>query len=275
MYHSGIGGGGIALIRDSQGTYKSIDFRETAPAAADVDMFKDNVEASVFGGLASGVPGQVLGLHDIHSHYGLLPWSQVLQPAADISRTGFRVTEDLVEAMGIPDTHDRRRVPFDGDNSFLTDDPIWAADFAPNGTRLGLGDLMTRKKYANTLAKIAKTGVRSFYKGEIASEIVKAVQKAGGLMTRDDLADYSVVARSPVEIGFHGHRVRASGVPASGAVTLSILKTIEGYRNFTAPEASNISTHRMVEAMRFGYGKVGTHLPIDKCRLIVQESKLW
>ena len=275
MYHSGIGGGGIALVRDSQGTYKSIDFRETAPAAADVDMFKDNIEASIVGGLASGVPGQVWGLQHIHSRYGLLPWSQLLQPAIDIARTGFRVTEDLVEAMGIPDVHDRRRASIDDDNSFLTDDPVWAADFAPNGTRLGLGDLMTRKRYANTLKKIAKNGVRSFYKGEIASQITAAVQKAGGLMTRKDLADYTVVVRSPVEIGFHGHRVRASGVPASGAVTLSILKTIEGYRNFTGPEAVNLSTHRMVEAMRFGYGKVGIHLPVDRYRLIAQESKFW
>ncbi|KAL8791956.1 MAG: hypothetical protein Q9195_005445 [Heterodermia aff. obscurata] len=256
MYHSGIGGGGIALVRDSQGAYKSIDFREIAPAAADVDMFKDNIEASVLGGLASCVPGQVWGLHYIHSHYGLLPWSKVLQPAVDIARTGFRVNEDLVEAMGIPDTHDRRRHPFDdGDNSFLTEDPIWAADFAPNGTRLGLGDLMTRKRYANTLEKIAKFGIRAFYKGEIASQIVTAVQKANGLMTKDDLADYTVAVRSPVEISFHGYRLRASGVPASGAVTLSILKTLEGYGNFTASESVNLSTHRMVEAMRFGYGK--------------------
>ena len=273
MHHSGIGGGGIALVRDSQGTYKSIDFRETAPAAADVDMFKNNTEASVFGGLASGVPGQVWGLQYIHSHYGLLPWSEVLQPAIDIARTGFRVTEDLVEAMGIPDTHDRRRVPFDGGDSFLTDDPSWAADFAPNGTRLGLGDLMTRKRYANTLENIAKNGVWTFYKGEVASQIVEAVQKAGGLMTMDDLADYTVAVRSPVEIVFHGHRIRASGVPASGAVTLSILKTIEGYHNFTAPDAVNLSTHRMVEAMRFGYGRVCIHFAIDRRRLIVQESK--
>ena len=273
MYHSGIGGGGIALVRDSQGTYKSIDFRETAPAAANVDMFKGNVEASVHGGLASGVPGQVLGLQYIHSQYGLLPWSEVLQPAVNIARTGFRVTEDLVRAMGIPDTHDSHRVLFDGSNRFLTDDPIWAADFAPNGTRLGLGDLMTRKRYANTLEQIANDGIRAFYKGKVASQIVTAVQKAGGLMTREDLADYTVAVRPPVGIGFHGHRVRGSGVPASGAVSLSILKTIEGYRNFTAPNTINLSTHRMVEAMRFGYGKVGIHLSTDNRQLIVQESK--
>ena len=52
MYHSGIGGGGFVLVRAPNGTYEAIDFRETAPAAAFEDMYKGNVEGSVFGGLA-------------------------------------------------------------------------------------------------------------------------------------------------------------------------------------------------------------------------------
>lgn len=52
MYHSGIGGGGFALARLSNGSYESIDFRETAPAAAFQDMFQGNVNGSVYGGLA-------------------------------------------------------------------------------------------------------------------------------------------------------------------------------------------------------------------------------
>ena len=52
MYHSGIGGGGFMLLRTSNGTYESVDFRETAPAAAFEAMFKDNVGASLHGGLA-------------------------------------------------------------------------------------------------------------------------------------------------------------------------------------------------------------------------------
>jgi gamma-glutamyltranspeptidase/glutathione hydrolase len=49
---SGLGGGGIALIRSSNGSYEYVDYRETAPAAAFEDMYNDDVEASVSGGLA-------------------------------------------------------------------------------------------------------------------------------------------------------------------------------------------------------------------------------
>lgn len=51
-HHSGPGGGGFALARSANGSYESIDFRETAPESAYLDMFKHNVLESVFGGLS-------------------------------------------------------------------------------------------------------------------------------------------------------------------------------------------------------------------------------
>lgn len=100
MYHSGIGGGGLALVRSSKGTYESVNFRETAPAAADMDMFKNNLEASLHGGLASGVPGQLRGLEYIHSQYGSLPWKDVVHPAVNLARNGFTVSETLLQQWG-------------------------------------------------------------------------------------------------------------------------------------------------------------------------------
>ena len=54
MYHSGVGGGGFMLVRSSKGAFEMIDFRESAPAAAFEDMYKNNTQASITGGLASG-----------------------------------------------------------------------------------------------------------------------------------------------------------------------------------------------------------------------------
>ena len=52
MYHSGIGGGGFALVRAPNGSHEVIDFRETAPAAAFEHMYRGNAEGSISGGLA-------------------------------------------------------------------------------------------------------------------------------------------------------------------------------------------------------------------------------
>lgn len=89
----------------------------------------------------SGVPGELRGLEYLHNKYGVLPWADVVLPAAKVAREGFRVNEDQVLYMNtvIPS------------GEFLTEDPTWAIDFAPNGTRVQLNSIMTRKRYADTL----------------------------------------------------------------------------------------------------------------------------
>ena len=77
MYHSGIGGGGFALIRDKEGRYEAIDFRESAPEAAFENMYKNDVNQSITGGLAAGVPSEVRGLEYIHNKYGVSQFSFV------------------------------------------------------------------------------------------------------------------------------------------------------------------------------------------------------
>lgn len=189
MYHSGIGGGGFMLVRSKNGSYELIDFRETAPEAAFETMYSpplSNSNLSLYGGLASGVPGELRGLEYLHKNYASLPWKQLLQPAIKVARYGFTVTADDVRYMA------SATASYD----FLTFDSTWALDFAPNGTRLGLGDIMTRKRYANTLESIAECGPDAFYTGAIANATIQALQKSNGTMTLSDLANYTVAIRS-------------------------------------------------------------------------------
>lgn len=71
MYHSGIGGGGFAIVRDSDGNFETIDYREAAPAAAYEDMFNGNLPGAVVGGLSVAVPGDLKGLEYIHKKHGV------------------------------------------------------------------------------------------------------------------------------------------------------------------------------------------------------------
>lgn len=210
----------------------------------------------------SGVPGELRGLHYIHENYGSLPWSQVLQPAIDTARDGFTVTHDLARGM------DFATRSYD----FLAKDPTWAIDFAPYGTKLGVGDIMTRKRYANTLETIARDGPDALYTGKMGEAMVNVLRKSNGTMAMLDLENYAVISRPPVSIDFHGYHVAGCGSPASGAVALSVLKTIEGYENFGCKESANLSAHRLVEAMRFAYGKVSGSSSITSLRLTVSES---
>ncbi|PGH03995.1 gamma-glutamyltransferase [Helicocarpus griseus UAMH5409] len=246
MYHSGIGGGGFAVVRTPDDKYEFVDFREMAPAAAFEDMFKDNPQASITGGLASGVPGELRGLEYLHKKYGSLPWSTVMEPSIRTARDGWTVSEDLVDYMDSAT---------DGEEDFLVTDPTWAIDFAPNGTRLGLGDTITRKRYAETLQKIADEGADAFYSGQIAETMTKALQAANGIMTVEDLKNYSVAIRDISQVDYRGYKVTSGSAPSSGAVAMSILNILDEYDDFFTLETTNLSTHRLAEAMRFAYGQ--------------------
>ena len=98
-----LGGGGFAVVK-VDGELATLDFRETAPAAAHRDMYLDEQgepvpEASWVGPLAAGVPGSPAGLHELHQKFGSLPWAAVVQPAIVLARDGFLVTRRLHEAI--------------------------------------------------------------------------------------------------------------------------------------------------------------------------------
>ncbi|KAG6009778.1 hypothetical protein E4U21_001208 [Claviceps maximensis] len=245
MYHSGIGGGGFALVRDANGSYEAIDFREAAGAAASEDMFQGNVAGSVYGGLAVAVPSEVRGLAYIHDKYGALPWNTVMQGAIQIAREGFKVSEDLLRYID--------KTVKGKSSNFLVEDPNWAQDFAPKGRLVQVGETMTRKRYADTLEKIANHGPDAFYTGDLAAAMVKHIQHHNGTLTTADFASYKVLTRPVKTTTYRGINLHTVGAPASGSIALSILKTMEQYGPPSNVPAA-LTTHRLAEAMRFGYG---------------------
>jgi gamma-glutamyltranspeptidase/glutathione hydrolase len=142
-----------------------------------------------------------------------------------------------------------------GIDNFLVNDPNWAIDFAPNGTQLGLGDTITRKRYAATLETIAEHGVDTFYSGPIAQTMINTLQAKNGTMTLEDLKNYTVAVRTPAEITYRDFKIRSCSAPASGTVAMSIMKIIEGYPTIGEASTLNESTHIFDEALRFAYGQ--------------------
>ena len=204
----------------------------------------------------SGVPGELRGLEHLHKKYGSLPWKQLVLPAVKVARYGFRVTEDLVRYMN--------SVTPNGD--FLTDDPTWAIDFAPNGYRVKLNETITRKRYADTLEIIENKGPDAFYTGAIAKATIATLTKANGTMTLEDLKNYTVAIRKPSEINYRGYKLTGTSAPSGGIVALSTLNIVNGYEDFGDPAAINLTTHRLDEAMRFAYGQrseLGDPLYVD------------
>lgn len=252
MYHSGIGGGGFMLIhapdeKNGSNAYEFVDFRETAPAAATENMFKNNVNESISGGKASGVPGELRGLQHLHEKYGSLPWSQLVQPAIKVARYGFPVNNDTLKFMGATYTK------FENE-SFLLNDPAWAIDFAPSGRLVKFGEKLTRKRFADTLETIASEGPDVFYQGAIAEATIRTLKREKGIMTMDDLKNYSVEIRQPSQINYRGGKVTSGSAPSSGAVVAAALNILDGYDFLGDPSRVNDTAYYTDEAFKFSYG---------------------
>jgi gamma-glutamyltranspeptidase/glutathione hydrolase len=250
-----IGGGGfmvIHLAKENRDTF--INFREKAPAAASKDMYLDqqgNVVkgASLYGYLAVGVPGSVLGLDTALVKYGSLPREEVMAPAIKLAREGFLLTRgdtDLIDA---------------GAAILKKDSQAAGIFFRPDGSALQPGDTLIQSDLANTLEAIAKTGPDAFYKGGIASKIEAAMKANGGIMTAKDLADYTVTESAPVTCSYRGYEFASSPPPSSGGTTLcEILNILEGYDLKAMGWHSAQAVHTMVEAMRHAYMDRNTYL---------------
>lgn len=251
-----IGGGGFMVIHTAKGETVSIDYRETAPAAATRDMFlgsdgKPDIAKSRDGALGIGVPGTVAGLALALDKYGSgkFTLSDLLQPAIALARDGFVIADDGADTL--PDWHRRlARWP--------SSKPIFSR---PDGTSLREGDRLVQSDLAATLTAIAEQGPRGFYEGPVAEKLVDGINKAGGIFARDDLKTYQPVIREPVRGSYRGYDVVSMPLPSSGGtVLLETLNILEGFPLADMQQGSAPSLHLLIEAMKRAYADRARYL---------------
>jgi gamma-glutamyltranspeptidase/glutathione hydrolase len=203
----------------------------------------------------SGVPGQLRGLEYIRKRYGKLDWKTLIAPAIEVADTGFLFGHDMEWMVNW--TLKNAPLLNSSQPNLFTQDPAWKPDFAPNGTLLKRGDIMTRKRYAGALRNISDNGAEDFYTGSTARTMLRAIRHYGGNMTERDLMNYTVVQREPKQVQYRNYTLTSTVAPSSGTVLLNILGVLDNYDDFfTNASTTNRSTHRMVEAIKFGYAYV-------------------
>ncbi|NIH06276.1 gamma-glutamyltransferase [Providencia rettgeri] len=249
-----IGGGGFMTIHLADGKDLFINFRETAPAAASADMYLDKEgklikDASLYGYLASGVPGTVKGLDYALEKYGTMSRQQVMEPAIKLAREGFVLTRADTDVL---DTTTER---------FKQDPEVARIFLKPNGSPYQPGDLLVQSDLANTLEKIAKNGPSAFYEGEIPKIIEEASKKNGGILTAKDFADYTITDTTPISCTYRGYKFISAPPPSSGGVTIcQTLNILEGYDLKEMGFNSADYIHTLTEAMRHAYMDRNTFL---------------
>lgn len=250
-----IGGGGFMLVRLADGRTSFLDYREVAPGKASRDMYigadgKLIPGASTIGYRSVAVPGTVAGLELALKTYGTMKLADVMTPAIQLAENGFPVGEKLARELA-------------EERPILQRFSVSHEIFLNHGNMYKPGDIFRQPELAATLKRIAKNGAAEFYKGETAHKIADDMARMGGLISLQDLAEYTPKIREPLRAGYkvdgHDWELIGSPPPSSGGVAiieaLNMLQDVP-LKGWDDPE----SVHMVAEAMRRAFADRSAYL---------------
>ena len=231
--------GSCHIYAPKQGRHEVIDFYCRAPLAARADMWthlieyqtrdgfsfvlKDKINDVGYGAIAT--PGSIAGFHAIHSRYGKLKWEELLMPAVKLAEGGYTITPfvhtywNSREGLGRADPIERMEL-------CKSAHPLF---FGPDGNFHPVGTKVKNPDYGRTLRRLASEGPETFYRGDLAREMVADLSRHGGLMTMEDLERYRVVEGKPIKIAYRGYDVAVNPPPGGGLMVALMLNILENF----------------------------------------------
>lgn len=251
MFSSGIGGGAFITSKLFGDDAISIDAREMAPGHANGNMFDGIEYKTQYGGLASGIPGELMGLWKLYQLHGSkkLEWAELIEPVAALIDEGWKVDIRLAFALQV------QRPAF----MYFKED--WAFVLKHGDELLKEGDLIQRKALAKTLRYIGKHGVDAFYSsdGHIAESLAKKSQQWGGILTADDFSMYDVVVEKALKLESFTDKnmtVYSANGASSGLALISglgILNELYSTENggYDINDTDGLETHKLIEVMKW------------------------
>jgi len=251
-----LGGGGFMLvyIKEKDEIFY-IDYRSKSPLNSSIenifdiaksrnfkpqDFTNDMFDKTRYGYKAPAVPGTVAGLLEAHKNFGKLPLQEVLEPVIKQAEQGIIVSYDLSKAIE--------------DTEQLKADPESFKIYFRDGKAIKQNSIFKRPDLAKTFKIISKQGRDGFYKGEVAENILKAMNVNGGLFSMKDFESYEAKFSSPIAASYRGNLVFTAGPPSGGGITLLTALNVLSYFDLSKfMSDSALTYHLLSEAIRRGH----------------------
>lgn len=256
---AGIGGGGYMVIYLAK-THQvvTIDGREMCAAACTPNLFIDPstgkplaFEEARHSGLSVGVPGTLATWASAVRQYGTKSLASNLQPAIAVAQRGFTIDQAFVNQEKESLTDLQAFTP--SRQLFLTKD----------GQPLPVGSTLRNPDLARTYQQIARRGPSYFYNGPLGAEVAHTVTHPPvwsgtpltvrpGLMTAQDVANYTAKNRAPTHVNYRGLDVYGMAPSSSGGSTTGeALNILNGWD--LKDESRAEATFHYLEASRLAF----------------------
>jgi len=251
-----LGGGGFMLvyIKEKDKIFY-IDYRSKSPLNSSItkifdlaknkkfnpkDFTDDMFDKTRYGYKASAVPGTVAGLLEAHKNFGKLSLKEVLEPVIKQASEGIKVSYDLNKVIE--------------ETPQLREDPESFRIYFKNNKAVAENSILKRPDLAKTFSLIADQGMDGFYKGEIATLMVEAMNANNGLFSLEDFSSYKASFGDPISTAYRGNLVFTAGPPSGGGITLLTALNILNYFGLGELQSdSTITYHLLAEAERRGH----------------------
>ncbi|WP_409238289.1 gamma-glutamyltransferase [Streptomyces sp. PA5.6] len=259
-YSAGVGGGGYFVHYDAK-THKvsTIDGRETAPRTADSGLFLENgkpipFDQAVTSGLGVGTPGTPATWQSALDAWGSRSLGTLLKPAERLARDGFTVDPTF-------------RSQTESNEKRFRDFPATAKLFLPGGKLPVVGSTFKNPDLARTYQELGRKGVEALYRGDLAKDFVRTVNKPPvdpaadrvvrpGDLSLKDLKAYAVKRQAPTKTSYRGLDVYSMAPSSSGGTTVGeALNILE--RTDLSKASKTKYLHRYIEASRIAFADRG------------------
>ncbi|WP_459618335.1 gamma-glutamyltransferase [Bordetella sp. 2513F-2] len=264
----GLGGDCFAIVWDGQELH-GLNSSGVAPAAWNVEYFKRKYGTGT-DGLAQRpkrgwdavtVPGVVAGWAALHGKLGKLPFEQLFEPAIEIAERGYAVPPVVAHK-------------WEAAAAELAGQPGYAQAFMPQGRAPRVGEHFRFPDAAHALRRIAASGGRDFYEGELAERIAAFSKEGGGAMTLDDLRNYRPEWVKPISKSYHGYALHEIPPNGQGIAALIALGICERFDLRNMPVDSVQSQHVQIEAMKLAFADLYRYVGDPRSMDVTPEQML-
>jgi gamma-glutamyltranspeptidase/glutathione hydrolase len=238
----------------------SLSGQGTAPGAATVDFYRSQGLDCIPTGpgdkahLSFTVPGVVAAALSMLERFGTKTLGEVLAPSIQYAERGIPNYEYMIQRLDNPETRTQFALYPPGGNNI----------FFENGSLPAPGSLLVQLSLANIMKKMVaaenaaagsrKAGINaardSFYKGDIARQIIGCAQKVGGILSLEDLAGYQPEYETPVKCSFMGHEIHGQSFWTQGPMLMQTLNILENFDLRAMGHNSTAYTHTLLEAFK-------------------------